>query len=80
MPRYYFDITDGGPQCDDIGTEFDDIQAVRLEAITTLAEVARDQIPANGVHCAFGVAVRDGGGQVVYSASLSFVETSFKTQ
>lgn len=72
MPRYYFDIHDGVSQRDDTGTECDDLDAVRMEAIRTLPDVARDEIPKDGDRRTFTVLVTDENGHPVYSATLNF--------
>lgn len=72
MPRYFFDIHDGWSQRDDTGTEFDDLDAVRLEAIRTLPDIARDEIPKDGDRRTFTVLVTDENGCPIYSATLNF--------
>lgn len=72
MPRYFFDIHDGGPHRDDTGTECDSLDEVRLQAIRTLPDVARDELPGDGDRRTFTVLVTDEDGRPVYSATLNF--------
>ncbi len=72
MPRYYFDILDGGPHEDDVGTECADDEAVRRIAMQTLPRIASDEIPADGDRRHFTVVARDEEGLPVYTATLSF--------
>lgn len=72
MPRYFFDIHNGGFHRDEAGTECPDFEAARLEAMKTLPEVSRWEIPADGDMQAFTVLVRDEAGHVVYTATLTY--------
>ena len=46
MPRYYFDSIDGGPVLlDEEGLELDGFEAARREALSGLADFARDLVP-----------------------------------
>ena len=72
MPRYFFDIHDGRFERDDEGTECSDYEAARQQAMTTLPEIARWLIPTDGNNQAFTVLVRDEGGSIVYTATLTF--------
>lgn len=72
MPRYFFDIHDGQFQPDTEGTECADFEAARREAMVSLPEIARWIIPSDGDNQAFTVLVRDQGGAVVYTATLTF--------
>ena len=45
MPRYFFDLTDGGEFArDDEGLELPDRQAVQVEAARSLADIAKHAI------------------------------------
>ena len=72
VPRYFFDIHDGGSTRDDEGTECADHDAARLMAIKTLPDIARDEIPRDGDRRTFTVLVTDPDGHPVYSATLNF--------
>lgn len=72
MPRYFFDIHDGGPTRDDVGTECDNLDAVRAQALRTLPDIAREDIPKDGDRRAFTVLVTDEDGHSVYSATLTY--------
>ncbi len=72
MPRYFFDTRDGGHFIDDIGTECADLEVARDEAKNALPEIARFAIPADGDKQAYAVLVRDEGGKIVYTATLTF--------
>jgi hypothetical protein len=73
MPRYFFDIVNGGLQRDDTGTECADLASVREAAMATLPAIAKDEIPAAGDHKSFSVVARDEQGEAVYAATLSYV-------
>jgi hypothetical protein len=71
MPRYYFDIADGAPSgTDDIGLDFPNFQAARENALATLGEIARDELP-DGDERDFQISIRDEGGQVLLTATLA---------
>lgn len=72
MPRYFFDIHDGGPHRDDTGTECPDLETVRQKAIQILPDIAREQIPKDGDRRTFTVLVTDENGHPVYTATLNF--------
>ena len=64
MPRFYFDITDTGRVTrDEEGLEFAGRQEARQQALATLGEIAKDELP-DGDHREFVIEVRDGGGTV----------------
>jgi hypothetical protein len=71
MPRYYFDVYDGQSHLtDEEGLELDGIESVRVEAIRTLPEIAKDLLP-NCDERSIVVAARDESGQTVLMAALS---------
>ena len=75
--RYYFDIHDGRHFMRDAdGTELSSIEDAKKEARATLPEIARASIPTGDDHQAFTVLVRDGSGDVVYTATLTFAGLS----
>ena len=73
MPRYFFDIHDGGSNRDDIGTECADDEAARLFAIRTLPDIASDEIPKDGDRRHFVALITNESGQPIFSATLSYV-------
>lgn len=72
MPRYYFDVHDGHFHRDEEGTECEDFEAARREAMITLPEISRWEIPRDGDQQAFLVLVRDEAGATVYTATLTY--------
>ena len=72
MPRYFFDIQDGGSQRDEVGTVCADPEAARLQAVRTLPDIARAEIPEDGDRCTFTVLVTDEDEHPVYSATLTY--------
>lgn len=73
MPRYFFDFHDGQTlRRDPIGSECDDPEAVRQEAMHALSLLAKGVIPTGGDRQAFTVLVRDENDLTVYTATLTF--------
>ena len=71
MLRYFFDVTDTGiVSADDEGTELASIEEARREALQTLGEIARDELP-DGDCREFVITIREGDGPVILTASLS---------
>lgn len=74
MPLFYFDFDDGqgrGPVRDAVGTELADMDAARLEASRTMAELAADALP--GRHeTLLAIVVRDALGVNRLRVSLNF--------
>lgn len=77
MPRYFFDIHNGGFQRDEDGIECANFEAARREAMIALPEISRWAIPADGDSQAFTVLVRDESGTLVYTATLTFAGLRF---
>ena len=70
MPRYYFDIVDGDRRfVDEEGTELEDADDARDEALETLGQIAKDKLPENDRRD-FVLTVREGA-QTVLTATLS---------
>ena len=74
MPRYFFDIHDGGPAYDDTGTEFATLDDVRAEARRTLPDIAREDIPKGDDKRTFTCLVTEEGGKPVYAATITYAE------
>lgn len=72
MPRYYFDIYDGGVARDDDGTTLEDLPAVRQHVLRLLPDIARDEVPDDGDRRTFSVVVTDEDGKPIYAATLSY--------
>ncbi len=76
MPRYFFDVHTGnrhsGFERDEEGTVCPDFEAARVQAMTTLPEIGRWEIPRDGDKQAFTLLVRNETGSIVYTATLTF--------
>jgi len=71
MPRFFFDFRDvNGTTPDADGEEMSDVEAARLEAMTTLGEVGRD-FTRQGEDGRLVIDIRDDSGPVL-SVSASF--------
>lgn len=72
MPRYFFDVTDTGQQLlrDTEGTELDDLDGARREALETLGGIARDELRESDDRD-FVIELREGAGPVLLRVSLS---------
>ena len=69
MPRYYFDLTDGDLYLadDEVGEEFDHLEAARRHAMAVARELSRNQRShAFGCH----ISVVDERGVVVFKVPL----------
>ena len=73
MPRFFIDTSDGDLSLhDEDGYDLPTVQAARDAAVDALPDMARDKLP-DGERRAFRAAVRGEDGQLLYTASLSFV-------
>jgi hypothetical protein len=80
VPKYFFDIVDGGTYSrDDEGSELPDVEAAREEALGCLPELARSKL-SSGDRRDVIVDVRDETGQVIFTATLSLVARWIKRQ
>ncbi|MDT9598537.1 DUF6894 family protein [Sphingosinicella rhizophila] len=71
MPLYFFDTRDNDHTIvDDVGVEFPDLEAVKVEAAKALTELARDVIPGH-LKRELAVDVRDEDGPVL-TAKMTF--------
>ena len=70
MPRYFFDIADGGLIVDDVGTEFANAHAACDAAIKVLPDVARDEI-GKGQSREVLVLMRDESNRALFTASFT---------
>jgi uncharacterized protein DUF6894 len=70
MPRYYFALTDGDLSLadDEIGEEFDLVEAARGHAVAVARELSRNQ-PSDALSGLY-ISVVDEGGIVVFKAPL----------
>ncbi len=70
MPRFHFDITDTGRfMRDDEDIELPNHEEARKQALTGLADIAKDELP-DGDFREFIIAVRDGEPEPLFIASL----------
>jgi hypothetical protein len=70
LPRYFFDTADGDSRLrDDEGVELAELGQARHEALTTLGEIARDELAAFDER-EFTITVRNEAGKPVLRASL----------
>jgi hypothetical protein len=68
MPRYFFDLTNGDSVADEVGEEFDRVEAARGHALTVARELSRNRLPhaLDGHH----ISVIDERGVVVFKVPL----------
>jgi hypothetical protein len=68
MPRYFFNLTNGESVADDVGEEFDGVEAARGHAMTVAKELSRGRLPRAliGRH----ISVIDERGVVVFKVPL----------
>ena len=67
MALYFFDTRDDGMFVEDeIGIEYPDLEAVKVEAARSLAELARDVIPGQ-MKRELAIEVRDAFGPVLWA-------------
>lgn len=77
MPRYFFDVRDGGGfHPDEFGDEFDSFEDARQQCQALLPDIARDELP-DGERLDLSCDVRDDAGRVVYRAELTYRGTQF---
>lgn len=71
MQRFFFDIIDNGQTSrDDDGMEWSDLEAAQRDVLSTLAEIARDEL-CTGHHRELAIAIRDEDGRRRLTARLS---------
>ncbi|GEO18645.1 DUF6894 family protein [Microvirga aerophila] len=71
MPCFYFDVRDGVSFTpDEVGREFDGLEAAERAAAKAAAEIGQDQLP-NGDAREVAVEVRNEHGQWVLTATVS---------
>ena len=68
MPRYFFNLTNGDCVADDIGEEFDGVEAARGHAMAVARELARGRLPR--VLVGRHISVVDERGVVVFKVPL----------
>jgi hypothetical protein len=68
MPRYFFDLTNGDSVTDEVGEEFDLVEAARRHAMAVARELSRNRLPRSlvGRH----ISVVDERGVVVFKILL----------
>ena len=65
MPRFYFHVHDDEPTIDDVGLDFPDLDAARLDALRGTREIAAEQVVQGYLKLHHRVEVQDEGGAVV---------------
>ena len=73
MPRYFFDVHDGGHLPDQEGVEFDNLDDVRKEVWTTLPTLAAHRKADGHMACQLRMDVREESGKHVFHAALTLV-------
>ena len=72
MPHYYFDTRDGLERItDDVGLDFDNLHAARVEATRGLADLAKDALPGSERR-ELAIEVRDHMRRLLLRAALWF--------
>ena len=72
MTLYFFDTRDNGDVLvDDVGLELPNLDAVKVQAARSLAQIALDVLPGS-IKRTLGVDVRDAEGQPVMITELIF--------
>jgi hypothetical protein len=79
MAHYYFDVRDDGDlSVDDLGMDLRDIEAVQVEAMRSLGDMARDAIRSPEYNVSqkrrMAIEVRDGSGPVLHARFTVEVE------
>ncbi|RWB91156.1 MAG: hypothetical protein EOQ52_06940 [Mesorhizobium sp.] len=75
MPHYFFDIDANGDHThDEVGLPFTSKVQFRKAAIATLPALALQDRNADGSNRNYSISVRDERDQVVYTATLTFVD------
>jgi hypothetical protein len=74
MPRYFFDLADGGREIDDVGTELSNLNEARTAAIVFAGRIISDhpEMLANGFIC---VIVSDESGDESFRVIVTVVST-----
>jgi hypothetical protein len=68
MPRYFFHLTNGDSVADEVGEEFDVVEAARAHAIAVVRELSGNRMPDALVGCY--ISVVDEQGVVVFKVPL----------
>jgi hypothetical protein len=68
MPRYFFHLTNGDSVADEVGEEFDVVEAARAHAIAVARELSGNRVPDDLVGCY--ISVVDERGVVVFKVPL----------
>lgn len=73
MPWFYFDLQNGNRvHVDDIGSELDNIEQARKEAVSLISHFVRDNLVVDRSQHVVAF-VRDGSNKVHFKATLNFV-------
>jgi len=68
MSRYFFDLTNGDSVADEVGEEFDRVEAARGHAMAVVRELSRNRLPDALV--GHSISVVDERGVVVFKVPL----------
>jgi Domain of unknown function (DUF6894) len=68
MPRYFFHLTNGDSVADEVGEEFDVVEAARAHAIAVARELSGNRVPDDLV--GLYISVVDERGVVVFKVPL----------
>jgi hypothetical protein len=68
MPRYFFNLTNGDSVADEVGEDFDRVEAARGHAMAVARELSRNQPP--DVLVGRSISVVDERGIIVFKVSL----------
>ena len=68
MPRYFFDVTNGSTLADEVGGEFELVEAARGHAMAVARELSRHHLPLALV--GHFISVIDEGGVVIFKTPL----------
>ena len=72
MPRFFIDTSDQHVFIrDDVGMEYEDIEAAKTAAVDALPDMARQELP-DGDARAFLAVVRDEHGRTLIQATMNF--------
>lgn len=73
MVRYFFNVSDAGAMVeDDEGTEFSNLEDVRVAAMRLISDVARDAIYKGDDNRLIVVVVTDEAAASIYTATLNY--------
>lgn len=72
MTQYFFDIYDELVVRDEVGLEFETLDAARQEAVVAISSIAKEVLPHDGQEKHIAIKVRSGSGDVVLTVEIKF--------